>query len=76
MLVLCRQAQAEPQVTEEERKRYEQEFEDYHKKLQDAKDEYVCTYHCQSVFSSETAVCITCPSCARRYYQVNRHNDF
>ena len=41
MLVLCRQAQAEPQVTEEERKRYEQEFEDYHKKLQDAKDEYV-----------------------------------
>ena len=41
--LLCYQNQVEPQVSEEERKRYEQEFDDYHKKLQDAKTEYDVT---------------------------------
>ena len=37
----CFQVQVEPQVSEDERKKYEQEFSDYQKKLEQAKEEWV-----------------------------------
>ena len=39
MFFSCLQPDSEPQVSDEEREKYQKEFDEYHEKLQQAKEE-------------------------------------